>query len=45
MLIYFLKGKLPWSDLPGENIKEKKRNIRKCMEETTLSKLCEGMPK
>lgn len=44
-MVYFLKGKLPWSGIPGESIKEKKKNIIKCMEETNLSKLCEGLPK
>lgn len=45
MLIYFLKGKLPWSNVPGESVKDKRKNIRKCMEETSLQKLCEDVPK
>lgn len=36
MLVYFLKGKLPWSYAVGESVKEKKKNIKKCMEETTI---------
>ena len=45
MLIYFLKGKLPWNDMPGETLQEKRRNIKRCMEDTSLESLCCALPK
>ena len=46
MLIYFLKGGLPWDD-PESNLSPKKRRqeIRTKMEEVSLEELCFGLPK
>ena len=47
VFIYFLKGgKLPWMGLnPDVSIEEQTKLILKCKEETTIDKLCEGLPK
>lgn len=44
VIIYFLRGSLPWQNLPGKNIAEKYKNIKKKKIETTLSALCKGFP-
>jgi hypothetical protein len=45
MLIYFMKGSLPWKNSLANDPKSKKREIKKVMEKTTLTDLCEGLPK
>jgi len=44
MLIYFLRGSLPWSGLEARNKQEKYKKIKEKKESTLLSKLCEGYP-
>ena len=46
MLIYFLKGSLPW-DSPESNLTPKlmRKEILKKMEEVSLEELCFGLPK
>jgi serine/threonine protein kinase len=45
MLLYFLRGSLPWSGLDAKTKEEKYRKIRMKKEETALSDLCHGYPK
>lgn len=44
MLIYFMKGKLPWQGLKAENKIEKYALIRDVKQKTTIYNLCEGLP-
>jgi hypothetical protein len=44
VVLYFLKGSLPWQNLPGKNKDEKYKNIKKKKLETTLDELCRGQP-
>lgn len=44
MLIYFMKGNLPWQGLKAETRFEKYRKIKEVKEETTIYTLCEGLP-
>mmetsp|Transcript_47716 Transcript_47716/g.102260 ORF Transcript_47716/g.102260 Transcript_47716/m.102260 type:complete len:347 (+) Transcript_47716:163-1203(+) len=44
MLIYFLRGSLPWSGLAAKTQEEKYRKIREKKESTPLDKLCQGFP-
>merc|ERR1719254_411703 len=44
MLLYFLRGSLPWSGLDAKTKEEKYRKIRMKKEETPLSDLCSGHP-
>lgn len=44
MLLYFLRGKLPWSGLEAKTKKEKYEKIKKKKESTDLSALCAGFP-
>ncbi len=44
MLVYFLAGKLPWQGLKAKNKIEKYESIKKVKEETSLFKLCLGLP-
>ena len=44
MLLYFVKGSLPWQGLPGRNKDEKYENIKKKKLETRLEDLCKGVP-
>jgi casein kinase 1 len=44
VLIYFLKGSLPWQGLPGRSKNEKYKNIMKKKKEITIDELCEGLP-
>mmetsp|Transcript_58100 Transcript_58100/g.135339 ORF Transcript_58100/g.135339 Transcript_58100/m.135339 type:complete len:139 (+) Transcript_58100:2-418(+) len=44
MLIYFLRGSLPWSGLDAKTQEEKYRKIREKKEEVQLSDLCAGQP-
>lgn len=40
MVIYFLRGELPWQGLPGRSKTEKYNNIKKKKKETSLDDLC-----
>lgn len=44
MLIYFLRGSLPWSGLEARSKQEKYRKIKEKKESTQLSELCAGYP-
>lgn len=44
VLLYFLRGSLPWQGLPGRNKDEKYNNIKKKKLETSLDELCRGYP-
>eukprot|EP00930_Biecheleria_cincta_P018822 TRINITY_DN14536_c0_g1_i1.p1 TRINITY_DN14536_c0_g1~~TRINITY_DN14536_c0_g1_i1.p1 ORF type:complete len:372 (-),score=73.23 TRINITY_DN14536_c0_g1_i1:440-1471(-) len=44
MLMYFLRGHLPWSGLDAKTQEEKYRKIREKKEQTPLDDLCEGFP-
>lgn len=44
ILIYFLKGKLPWQGLPGNNRKDKINNILNVKSGINVEDLCEGLP-
>merc|ERR1719487_2663973 len=45
MLLYFLRGALPWSGLDAKTQEEKYRKICEKKEQTKLSDLCQGFPK
>ena len=44
MLLYLLKGSLPWQGLPGRSKDEKYAAIKKKKIETSLEELCRGQP-
>ena len=44
MLIYFLKGSLPWEHIRGLNKEEKMRKIYQFRKSYDLSDLCQGVP-
>lgn len=44
MLVYFLKGSLPWQGLGGKNKKEKYDNIKDKKQNTPIELLCKGLP-
>lgn len=44
MLLYFLRGSLPWQGLPGRSKNEKYSNIKKKKLEVTVEELCKGHP-
>lgn len=44
VVLYFLRGSLPWQNLPGKNKDEKYKNIKKKKLETSLDELCKGYP-
>ena len=44
VLIYFLKGSLPWMGMKGKNKKEKYDKIKNKKINTSLDKLCEDLP-
>ncbi len=44
VLMYFLKGKLPWQGLPGRNKKEKYERIKEKKKSTSIEALWEGFP-
>ena len=44
VLLYLLKGSLPWQGLPGRSKNEKYNNIKKKKIETPLEELCRGHP-
>jgi len=45
VLLYFVRGSLPWQGLPGRSKNEKYANIKKKKLEVTLEKLCEKQPR
>jgi len=44
MLLYFLRGALPWSGLEAKSKQEKYRKIKEKKEATPLGELCQGFP-
>jgi hypothetical protein len=44
VLLYFLKGSLPWQGLPGRSKAEKYANIKKKKKEVTIEELCRDQP-
>lgn len=44
VLLYFLRGSLPWQGLPGRSKNEKYNNIKKKKIEVSLDDLCKGYP-
>jgi len=44
MLVYFLRGSLPWSGLEAKTQEEKYRKIREKKESVPLDELCAGFP-
>jgi len=44
VLLYFLRGSLPWQGLPGRSQNEKYNNIKKKKLEVTVDELCKGHP-
>ena len=45
MLIFFLKGKLPWQGLRGSTKSKRSANIFNTKNSNTMQKLCEGIPR
>lgn len=44
VLMYFLRGSLPWQGLPAKTTKQKYERILKVKMDTPVEKLCEGFP-
>ena len=44
IIVYFLRGNLPWQGLKAKNMKEKYDKIREKKVTTSLSDLCKGCP-
>lgn len=44
LMVYFLKGKLPWQGIPADNKEEKYQKIGEMKANYRLEKLCEGLP-
>ena len=44
VLIYFIKGKLPWQGMPANNKEEKYRKILRMKNKITAKELCKGIP-
>lgn len=44
VLLYFLKGKLPWQGLPAKTKKEKYEKIKEKKQNTAIEDLCKGFP-
>ncbi|CAL8085439.1 unnamed protein product [Orchesella dallaii] len=44
VLVYFLKGSLPWMGIKGQTKKQKYKKIREIKEKTLIGNLCEGLP-
>ena len=44
VLLYFLRGSLPWQGLPGRSKNEKYNNIKRKKKEVTVDDLCIGQP-
>ena len=45
VLIYFIKGELPWQGMPANNKEEKYRKILRMKNKITAKGLCKGIPK
>jgi casein kinase I family protein HRR25 len=45
MLIFFLKGSLPWQGLDGSTKEKRSNNIFKVKYDTSLADLCDGIPR
>jgi len=45
VLLYFIKGTLPWQGLPGRTKEEKYANIKKKKKEISIKDLCNDVPK
>ena len=45
MLIFFLKGRLPWQGLKGSTKTKRSKNIANVKSTISISDLCEGIPK
>ena len=44
ILIYFLKGKLPWQDVKAKNKDERYKNILQIKSKVTIESLCKDIP-
>ena len=44
VLIYFIKGELPWQGLRARNKKDKYNQIKNKKQNTSLEELCSGIP-
>eukprot|EP00930_Biecheleria_cincta_P045679 TRINITY_DN31483_c0_g1_i1.p1 TRINITY_DN31483_c0_g1~~TRINITY_DN31483_c0_g1_i1.p1 ORF type:complete len:362 (-),score=50.70 TRINITY_DN31483_c0_g1_i1:6-1091(-) len=44
LLVYFLKGKLPWQGVQGRDKKKRKKRIGRMKAKTSHHELCEGLP-
>ena len=44
ILVYFMKGNLPWQGIKARNVKEKYEKIKDKKISTSLADLCEGLP-
>ena len=44
ILVYFMKGKLPWQGLKANNHKEKYEKVKQKKMEISLDTLCQGLP-
>jgi serine/threonine protein kinase len=44
MIMYFLRGSLPWQGLKAENVKERYTKIGETKRNTPIETLCEGFP-
>jgi len=44
VILYFLRGSLPWQGLPARNKHEKYKRIMECKTSTTIDSLCKGFP-
>lgn len=44
VLVYFLKGKLPWQGLPGKGKAEKYKRIRELKADTKIEDICKDLP-
>ena len=44
VIVYLLKGHLPWMGIDGATNQERYRRIAECKRDTPLEKLCEGLP-
>ena len=44
LIIYFMKGKLPWQNISGNSIEDKYLNLIKIKENISLENLCKSLP-